>query len=93
MSVSIRTESGALRASAPVRLFEAPPVGADWSRPQFAVNADGSRFLFNARVVDRTPVGLTVVTNWPASSDRRLTPIYYRGEGVQPSFAPIKVQR
>ena len=66
MAVTIRAESGVLQPALPTRLFEAPPVGADWARGQFAPNADGSRFLFNARVQDRTPVGLTVVLQWPA---------------------------
>jgi eukaryotic-like serine/threonine-protein kinase len=66
MAVPVRTESGGLRVSPATRLFEAPPVNPDWSRAQFASNADGSKFLFNARVDDRTPVGLTVVANWPA---------------------------
>jgi serine/threonine protein kinase/Tol biopolymer transport system component len=66
MAVAIRSVSGSLTASPPVPLFAAPAVGTDWSRAQFAPNADGSRFLFNARVEDRTPVGLTVFTGWPA---------------------------
>jgi Tol biopolymer transport system component len=66
MAVPIRMESGGLRASPATRLFDAPRVNPDWSRAQFASNPDGSKFLFNARVDDRTPVGLTVVTNWQA---------------------------
>ncbi len=66
MAVPVSVESGTLRAAPPIRLFEAPAVGIDWSRTQFASDADGSRFLFNAVVEDRTPVGLTVIANWPA---------------------------
>jgi hypothetical protein len=29
-------------------------------------NPSGSRFLFNARVIDPTPRGLTVIMNWRA---------------------------
>jgi len=66
MAVAVRAEAGALGASPPARLFEAPAVNLDRTRVQFASNADGSRFLFNARVDNKTPVGLTVIANWPA---------------------------
>ena len=65
MAVAVRAERGALHPSPPARLFEAPASNPDAGRPQFASNADGSRFLFNARVEDKTPVGLTVIDNWP----------------------------
>ena len=74
MAVELRAEAGSLRASPPARLFEAPAVNPDRSRSQFASNADGSRFLFNARVEDKTPVGLTVIDNWPALLATRQSP-------------------
>jgi len=58
-------EAGPVFAPA-VALFEGPRVSPDGSRTQFAPAPDGSRFLFNARVEDPTPVGLTVIVNWPA---------------------------
>jgi Tol biopolymer transport system component len=50
----------------PTALFEGPEVPPDMARSQYASSPDGSRFLFNARVEDKTPVGLTVVLSWPA---------------------------
>jgi len=74
MAVAVRAEARALRASPPERLFEAPAVNPDQGRPQFAANADGSRFLFNARIEDKTPVGLTLITDWPALLAGRRSP-------------------
>jgi eukaryotic-like serine/threonine-protein kinase len=72
MAVAVRMDTGELQVSPPIALFEGPAVGPDASRSQYAPSPDGSRFLFNARVEDRTPVGLTVVSNWPALvSERR----------------------
>ena len=48
-----------------VALFEGPGVSPDRDRTQFSPSPDGSRFLFNARVEDPVPAGLTVVVNWP----------------------------
>jgi hypothetical protein len=58
-------EAGPVFAPA-VALFKGPRVSPDGSPTQFAPAPDGSRFLFNARVEDPTPVGLTVIVNWPA---------------------------
>jgi hypothetical protein len=66
MAVEVRVENGSLRTSSPIALFEGPATAQDGARSQFVPNADGSRFLFNARVEDRTPVGLTVLSNWPS---------------------------
>jgi hypothetical protein len=74
MAVAVRVEAGALRASPPARLFEAPALNPDRDRAQFASNAAGSMFLFNARIYDKTPVGLTVIANWPALLDARQSP-------------------
>ena len=74
MAVAVREEAGALQTSPPARLFEAPAVNLDRGRAQFASNADGSRFLFNARGEDKTPVGLTVIANWPALLANRQLP-------------------
>ena len=59
------TEAG-LTFSAPQTLFEGPGVNPDETRTQFEPSPDGSRFLFNARVTDPTPRGLTVIMNWRA---------------------------
>jgi hypothetical protein len=66
MAVGVRLDGDEPSASPPTALFEGPAVGPDGSRSQYAPSADGSRFLFNARVEDRTPVGLTILSNWPA---------------------------
>ena len=58
------TTPGGVELSAPRALFEAPAVNPDESRTQYEPSSDGSRFLFNARVEDSSPVGLTVITNW-----------------------------
>jgi serine/threonine protein kinase len=64
VAVSIEA-SGSAAKTGPARiLFEAPAVGAGLYTGQFAPNAEGSRFLFNARVEDRAPVGITVIANW-----------------------------
>ena len=65
VSVAISDATG-LSLGKPVPLFEGPEVPPDRARTQYFPSPDGSRFLFNARVEDRTPVGLTVVVNWPA---------------------------
>ena len=66
MAVTVDTTPDGLTVSEPQVLFEGPGVNPDTSRTQFEPSSDGSRFLFNARVDDPTPVGLTVVTNWTA---------------------------
>jgi serine/threonine protein kinase/Tol biopolymer transport system component len=60
------SEASGLSLGTPVPLFEGPEVPPDRARMQYFPSPGGSRFLFNARVEDRTPVGLTVVLNWPA---------------------------
>jgi len=66
MASGVTASEGGLTFAPPVALFEGPSLNPDLSRTQFAPAPDGSRFLFNARVEDRTPVGLTVIVNWPA---------------------------
>ena len=71
IAVSIDTSRAELTTSQPSTLFEGPAVGAVGARGQFAPNADGSKFLFNAVVEDHTPAGITVITNWPALVGKR----------------------
>ena len=66
MASSVQTTTSGLTFSTPRVLFEGPGVNPDTGRTQFEPSPDGSRFLFNARVEDPTPRGLTVITNWPA---------------------------
>jgi hypothetical protein len=62
--VSVQPDAGGLTFSTPVALFDGPGVSPDSSRTQFEPAPDGSKFLFNARVEDWTPVGVTVISNW-----------------------------
>jgi hypothetical protein len=64
-SVAMSAASGPSFAPA-AALFAGPGINPDYTRTLFAPSPDGSRFLFNARVEDRTPVGVTVIVNWPA---------------------------
>ena len=66
MAVSVGTGEAGLTFAPAVALFEGPAVTPDLSRSQFSPSRDGSRFLFNARVEDPIPAGLTVIINWPA---------------------------
>jgi hypothetical protein len=66
MAVSVKLDGKEPTFSPPQALFEGPGVSPDNSRSQFEPSADGTRFLFNARVEDHSPVGLTVISNWPS---------------------------
>jgi len=51
-------------AGAETRLFEASPLGLDWS---YDVSADGQRFIVNTRIEDTASTPVTVVVNWTAA--------------------------
>ncbi len=70
MAVGVTTTASGVAFAPPRALFEGPGVNPDNSRVQYAPSPDGSRFLFNARVEDPTPVGITVITNWLALLER-----------------------
>jgi Tol biopolymer transport system component len=65
MAVSVETGEAGLTFAPAVALFEGPGVSPEPDRTQFSPSRDGSRFLFNARVEDPVPAGLTVIINWP----------------------------
>jgi hypothetical protein len=65
MASSVTRDGQGLQFAPAIALFEGPGVAADMDRTQYVPLSDGSRFLFNARVEDPTPVGLTVIVNWP----------------------------
>ena len=65
MVVSVKV-SPSIVFSPPRALFEAPATNPDTSRSQYAPDRTGSRFLFNAPVETRAPVGISLVSNWPA---------------------------
>lgn len=62
MSVTIAKSTGELDVEAPKRLFDIN-VGAS-AGPIFDVTADGSRFIFGARLATESP-SVTVLQNWP----------------------------
>jgi Tol biopolymer transport system component len=66
MASSVATSETGLTFAPALALFEGPGINPDTTRTQFSPSADGSRFLFNARITDPTPAGLTVIVNWPA---------------------------
>jgi eukaryotic-like serine/threonine-protein kinase len=66
MVSSVEKTVAGMTFSPPRALFEGPGVHPDTERTQFEPSPDGSRFLFNARIDDPTPRGLTVILNWPA---------------------------
>jgi hypothetical protein len=51
-------------------LFEAPELGGDLGRTQYAVLENGQSFLFNARYDKAEPRSITVVFNWPRAAAR-----------------------
>ena len=65
MVVGIKA-SPSMVVSPPRALFETPAMNPDTSRSQYAPDGTGSRFLFNAPVESREPVGISLVSNWPA---------------------------
>jgi Tol biopolymer transport system component len=65
MAASVDVVPTGLTFSTPLALFQGPGVQSDHSRSQFEPSADGSKFLFNARIESRRSVGLTVILNWP----------------------------
>jgi Tol biopolymer transport system component len=71
MVVAVQESPAAISVEVPRALFEGPAVLPDETRGQFSPNLDGTRFLFNARVDNRRPVGLDVIANWPALLDGR----------------------
>lgn len=66
MATAVQHIADGLIVSPPRALFDAPAVNADRSRTQYVPSADGSKFLFNSRVENRAPVGVTVIVNWLA---------------------------
>ena len=66
MVVGVQSDRSGLTLSTPRALFDGPPTTPDTACTQFAPSADGLRFLFNARIDDQSPVGITVIMNWPA---------------------------
>lgn len=70
MVVSVSVSAGSIALSQPRPLFEGPGVHPDYTRVQYVPSPDGSRFLFNARVEEPAPAGITVITNWISLLER-----------------------
>jgi len=66
-SVGVSVRGAELASSAPQPLFDLRLAGSPWLDPrQYAVAADGQRFLVVRRVEDAGPEALVVVLNWIA---------------------------
>ena len=66
-SVGCRSRGAEFASSAPQPLFDLHLAGSPWLDPrQYAVAADGQRFLIVRRVEDAGPEALVVVLNWIA---------------------------
>jgi len=65
MAVPVEANSPNFRAGAPQELFQMHSVSRPWAK-QYAVTADGQRFLVNTLVEDAAPSRITVVVNWAA---------------------------
>jgi hypothetical protein len=66
MAVPIEIHGSSLTSSAPQMLFLSPtPLLSDWGR-DFAVSADGQRFLILSSATQEMASPITLVTNWTA---------------------------
>ena len=65
-AVQVQSQGG-FKAGAPQPLFRTrvAAFGAEMWKPQYAVAADGQRFLINTIVEDAAKPPVTVVLNWP----------------------------
>jgi Tol biopolymer transport system component len=65
MAVAVREEAGHLEVGLPTELFEIPTVQRQ-QVDDYAVSADGQRFLVKTRVEATRDQRIHVVTNWPS---------------------------
>jgi eukaryotic-like serine/threonine-protein kinase len=68
MAVDVRADLSAFEAGVPRALFDAHVSNIEGSNPwsQYAVSADGQRFLVNRLVTEGPSSPITVMINWPA---------------------------
>ncbi|MBK5254452.1 MAG: PD40 domain-containing protein [Vicinamibacteria bacterium] len=66
MEAELSPSAGGIEVRPARALFKVPPpVGTGWhDRNQFAVTADGQRFLISLPVEDPSPRDITVILNW-----------------------------
>jgi Tol biopolymer transport system component len=74
ISVPVRTDLPAFQAGAPRTLFEGRVSNVEGSNPwsQYAVTADGRRFLVNRVAADAASASVTVIVNWSALERRNV---------------------
>jgi len=65
--MAVKVEAGStFSASRPEFLFEAPEMGNNPRRAQYAVFGNGDRFLMNVIVQESKPRAITLILNWPS---------------------------
>ena len=64
MAIDVNPDGESFEKGIAKELFEAPL--ADEHRSNYAVSADGKRFLLNVRVEDKNIAQFTVMLNWQA---------------------------
>jgi len=64
MSVALSLREGMLEPAAPIPLFQTRIVAPTFVLHQYAVSADGQKFLVNSLPREDAAAPLTVLTNW-----------------------------
>jgi Tol biopolymer transport system component len=72
MAVDVKTDPLAFETGGPKALFETRLGNVEGSNPwsQYAVTADGRRFLVNRLATEPTASPITVILNWPAAEKK-----------------------
>jgi eukaryotic-like serine/threonine-protein kinase len=64
MVAAVRTAGASFESGAPTRLFPIPPIQGIVNRDEYAVSADGNRFLLSVPAGDASTALVTVILNW-----------------------------
>jgi Tol biopolymer transport system component len=70
MAATVRAVAASFETGAPNRLFTAPVVSGAVDRDEYAVSADGKRFLVSRALGNAAAAPVTIVLNWPAGLKR-----------------------
>jgi hypothetical protein len=70
MAAAVRAVGASFETSAANRLFMSPPVSGPVVRDEYAVSADGKRFLVSRTLGNAAADPITVVVNWRAALKR-----------------------
>ena len=70
MAATIRAVGASFETGAPNRLFTIPVVSGAVDRDEYAVSADGKRFLVSRALGNAAAAPVTIVLNWPAGLKR-----------------------